>query len=199
MLVAAVIFSWSCERKGPDPEKEPEESEFYEFPLNVSETFFEASANGVTVQVTEVAEDNVVFDLIPGEGVKSYRLLLYPKALLYNYLLNEGCVEASQEVCEDVLIKFLSDGSSAPYVFNSDTDDFASKEFDWINTEYASGSLVPDCDYYIVVLGCYDDEGTNPASLSICSFDFREGACRRSCHSYRGRGGIQGFHRKISS
>lgn len=170
MLVAAVIFSWSCERKGPDPEKEPEESEFYEFPLNVSETFFEASANGVTVQVTDVAEDNVVFDLIPGEGVKSYRLLLYPKALLYNYLLNEGCVEASEETCEDVLIKFLSDGSSAPYVFNSDTDDFASKEFDWINTEYASGSLVPDCDYYIVVLGCYDDEGTNPASLSICSF-----------------------------
>jgi hypothetical protein len=30
--------------------------------------------------------------------------------------------------------------------------------------------LVPDCEYYIIVLGCYDKDASNPASLSICSF-----------------------------
>lgn len=168
--LAALV--WSCDKNGPDDTKEPEieVSEFYEFPLNSSKESFEAAANGVSVKVTDISEDNVVFNLVPGEGVKSYRLLLYPKALLYNYLLNEGCVDASEDVCEDVLVKFMSNGSAAPNVFNSETDEFASKEFDWINTEYASGPLVPDCDYYIVVLGCYDDEAVNPSSLSICRF-----------------------------
>lgn len=171
LAVSLAVLCWSCDRNRPDPEEpEKEESEFYEFPLNSSEIKFEAAANGVSVEVTDISEDNVVFNLIPGEGIKSYRMLLYPKALLYNYLLNEGCVDASEETCEDVLLKFMSDGSAAPDIFNSETDEFGSKEFDWVNTEYASGPLVPDCDYYIVVLGCYDEEASNPASLSICSF-----------------------------
>ena len=169
MAVAALVCC-SCDRHSPEEEPEKEPSEFYEFPLNISEVSAEAPANGVALDDMKISEDNVVFNIIPGKGVKSYRLLLYPKALLYNYLLNEDCVDLSQDECEDVLVDFMLDGTSAPYVFNSEMDDFSSKEFDWINTEYASGSLVPDCDYYVIVLGCYDEEGTNPSSLNIFSF-----------------------------
>ena len=103
LAASMALLCWSCDKNGQNPEEpEKEPSEFYEFPLNSAENSFEAAANGVSVEITDISEDNVVFNLVPGEGIKSYRMLLYPKALLYNYLLNENCVDESEETCEDV-------------------------------------------------------------------------------------------------
>ena len=166
--VVAVILAVACENPGKGGANK-NSSEYYVFPLNVQEDGFEAGDNGVTINVSEVKERNVVFNLVPGSAIRSYRLDVYPKAMLYNLLLNEGCLEAPQETCEDKVIQLLvnSTGSGA-YIFNSTDDGFASgKEFDWMNTEYSQAQIVPDCEYFILVLGCYDENGENPASLSI--------------------------------
>ena len=168
MLVASAVFMMACEGKGPDEGKKPE-SPYYEFPLTWEEDGFQAGDNGVTINVSEVQEQNIVFNLVPGEKVLSYRLDVYPKAMLYNLLLNEGCLMTPAENCEDKVVQLLvnSTGSGA-YIFNASDEDFATgKEFDWMNTEYAQAQIVPDCEYFILVVGCYDKDGNNPAALSI--------------------------------
>ncbi len=175
LMSASAVLAWSsCNRPDIDkPEEGGEEpvvsvDEFFHF--EYGEDSFTASENGVSISVKEKQENNVVFELVPGSGLSSYRLIVYPKAMLYNLMLNEGCVDASEEKCMNVLIELLSDGSTSEYVFNRYVDDYEAKEFDWINTEYANSALVPDCDYFIIALGCYDEEASNPASLSVCSF-----------------------------
>lgn len=160
---AALIFS-SCEDGKKDTTEEvKEEKGYYEFPLVYEEEGFTGKDNGVTINVSDIKEDNLVFNLVPGNAVKSYRMTVYPKAMLYNLLLNEGCVNADQNACEQVIIELLSSST----VFNSTTDEFAAKEFDWANSVYAAAPIIPDCEYFIIVLGCYDSEGQNPASFSI--------------------------------
>ena len=84
--------------------------------------------------------------------------------MLYNLLLNEGCVDGTTAMCEDKIIQLLQNSSSTgATVFNSQYDDFSEKEFDWANSEYSGAVVVPDCEYYILVLGCYDPSGANPA------------------------------------
>ena len=168
MLLASAVFMMACEGKGPDEGNKPE-SPYYEFPLTWEEEGFQAGDNGVTINVSQVHEQNIVFNLVPGEKVQSYRIDVYPKAMLYNLLLNEGCLMTPAENCEDKVIQLLvnSTGSGA-YIFNATDDDFATgKEFDWMNTEYAQAQIVPDCEYFILAVGCYDSEGNNPAALSI--------------------------------
>lgn len=171
LMAAAVSVALSCEgNAGNEEEENPEieSSEFYEFPLNIEEDGFQASLNGVSVAVSAVKENNIVFNLIPGSAVKSYRVDVYPKAMLYNLLLNEGCVDGTTEACEDKIIQLLQNSTSASsYVFSEADSNFEEKEFDWANTEYATAPILPDCDYFILVLGCYDALGDNPASLSI--------------------------------
>ncbi len=181
-MSALMMLAWSsCDRPPVDEEEDkdddeeeivnpPVPSDYYEFAITYSEDGFKAAENGVTIKVTEKEENNVVFNLTPGASVGSYRLIVYSKAVLYNLLLNEGLVDAGKEECENALIKLLTDGSATQHVFNSTVEDFGDKEFDWIYTDYADGVLIPDCEYFIVVLGCYDNEATNPASLTICSF-----------------------------
>lgn len=168
LVVSIAAGLMACDDKNFEDDNKTQ-SEYYEFPLNVQEDGFEAGDNGVTINVSEVEEMNIVFNLVPGSAVKSYRLDVYPKAMLYNLLLNEGCMLTSQEVCEDKIIQLLTSSTgTAAYIFNSTDDGFATgKEFDWMNSEYSQAQVVPDCEYYILVLGCYDDNGENPASLSI--------------------------------
>lgn len=169
-LVAAALLWTACDRNNPEggDDSGNGDSGFYEFPLNTQEDGFEAGDNGVSVNVSDVSEQNIVFNVVPGAAVKSYRVDVYPKAMLYNLLLNEGCVGGTKEECEDKIIQLLTTGTGAcAYVFNSTDDEFAAKEFDWANSTYTDANLVPGCDYFILALGCYDVEGTNPASLSI--------------------------------
>ena len=169
MFVAAVSVVLACDgTKGPDEGKKPE-SPYYEFPLTWEEDGFQGGENGVTINVSSVEETNIVFNLVPGSKVKSYRLDVYPKAMLYNLLLNEGCLMTPAQTCEDKIIQLLTNSTgSGAYIFNETDDDFAGgKEFDWMNTEYAQAQIVPDCEYFVLALGCYDENGENPASLSI--------------------------------
>ena len=76
LISAAVAVSISCEGNkigGDEQEEEPEVSEFYEFPLSIEEDGFQAGTNGVSVAVSSVKENNIVFNLIPGSAIKSYR------------------------------------------------------------------------------------------------------------------------------
>lgn len=170
MVAALAVVFAACEGNEDNGGKTPprQETEFYEFPLNAQEEGFEAGANGVSINVSAVRENNILFNLVPGNAVKSYRVDIYPKAMLYNLLLNEGCVEGTQADCEDKIIQLLKNSSSAgATVFNSSYEDFAEKEFDWLNADFTSAVIVPDCEYYIMVLACYDQDGVNPASLSM--------------------------------
>lgn len=169
LIATAALSMWSCEDPDNEEEIPEEESEYYEFALDVQEDGFEAGDDGVTINVSSVKEKNIIFNLVPGSSIKSYRMDVYPKAMLYNLLLNEGCVFADADRCEDKVIQLLTNSTgSAGYIFDSKTDGFAEgKEFDWMNTEYASAQIVPDCEYFILALGCYDENGENPASLSI--------------------------------
>lgn len=173
IILAASALLWTSCKEGNSPEGEQggEESGYYEFPLDVREDSYDAGANGVSVNVISVKEQNIIFEAVPGSAVKSYRLDVYPKALLYNFLLEEGCYEGTKEACEDKIIELMMSSSTgaSQTVISSDTDDFASKEFDWANTALTEAVLVPDCDYYIMVLACYDKDGQNPASLSLCA------------------------------
>lgn len=136
---------------------------FYEFPLQYGEAGFDAKDNGVSILVSDIDEQNIIFNLVPGSAVASYRLTVYPKCMLYNYLLNEGLVDGTQEECERSLYTLLSDGIA----FSKGDAEYEAKEFDWMNTEYSDGPIVPDCEYFIIVAGYYDEKGQNPASLSI--------------------------------
>lgn len=164
ITLAAILFA-ACEGKGPENEVTEPESPYYEFPLEIQEEGFTASDNGVSINVSSVKEQNIVFNLVPGSAVKSYRMTVYPKAMLYNLLLNEGHVNGTQEQCESSIIALIS-GST---LFDKNTDNYAVKEFDWANSMYASAPIIPDCEYYIIALAYYDEEGLNPASLSIGS------------------------------
>ena len=173
MMAAVAVMLASCEGNGGEggntqtpPGKE--DDGFYEFPLTVEEDGYQAGSNGVSISVSSVTDRNIVFNLIPGTAIKGYRVDVYPKAMLYNLLLNEGCVDGTAVECEDKLIQLLKNSSSAgSNVFTASDPDFAEKEFDWANTEYSTAPVLSDCDYFILVLGCYDAAGNNPASLSI--------------------------------
>ena len=163
LIIPTIAILASCENgKGTDADGNAPKG-YYEFPLVYGEEGFTGHDNGVTINVSDIKEENIVFNLVPGKAVQSYRMTVYPKAMLYNLLLNEGCVNASQNDCEQVIIELLSSST----VFNSTTDEFAAKEFDWVNSVYSAAPIIPDCEYFIIVLGCYDNEGMNPASLSI--------------------------------
>ena len=165
LTFAAAVTCISCNPNGDDdPIEEPADG-YYEFPIDYKIDGFTADANGVTINVSKVEEHNIVFNLVPGNSVASYRLAVYPKAMLYNLLLNEGRVDASKEECAETIITLLESSS----LFSKGDEEFAIKEFDWMNSAYSEGVIVPDCEYFIMVLGCYDTAGQNPASLSIAS------------------------------
>ena len=169
LIAGAALMSIACD---PDDGKTEQkgESECYEFALNVQENGYKAGKNGVSIDVTSVETDNIVFELIPGESVKSYRMEVYPKSLLYNELLNRGLVDAPVSECEDAIADILSSATSGTSVtlFNAaEADDFASKEFDWANSKYNEATILSDCDYMIIVLPFYDEEGQVPAPLCI--------------------------------
>ena len=161
---------WTACQEHNGPGDQEVTSDYYEFPLNIQKGAYTTGANGVSVNVTSLAEQNIIFEAKPGAAINSYRVDVYPKALLYNFLLEEGCYQGTAEECEDKIIELMMSTTTgaSQAVFNSDSDEFENNEFDWANTTLTQAVLVPDCEYYIMVLGCYDDEGNNPASLSLC-------------------------------
>ena len=166
MLMTASVLAWTACERGNEEENgggEKPASPYYEFPLNVEVDGFDGGGNGVTINVSDVQEQNIIFNVVPSSSIASYKLAVYPKALIYNLLLNEGLVDADQQACSESIIALLDNAD----LFTQSDDEFAVKEFDWANSIYSDGAIVPDCEYFIMALGCYDTAGQNPASLSI--------------------------------
>lgn len=175
-LAGALLLTTSCKSVTDDP-TEPGESEYAEFALNVQKDGYKAGKNGVNINVTSLQADNIVFEIVPGESVKSYRMEVYPKALLYNELLNRGLVDAEPAACEDAVADLLASSTAGASVnlFNQETEDFAAKEFDWANSVYNQAAVLSDCDYMITVLPFYDEEGQVPAPVCICELATKKG------------------------
>lgn len=170
LIAGAMLWGTSCNRAGNDDTPNTEDTQCYEFALNVQKDGYKAGKNGVTIEVTSIETNNIVFELIPGESVKSYRMEVYPKSLLYNELLNRGLVDAPLSECEDAVADLLASATSGTSVnlFNAaEADDFAAKEFDWANSKYNEATILSDCDYMILVLPFYDEEGQVPAPVCI--------------------------------
>ena len=172
----------------PEPEPEPEPTPDPEKPAQTPVDIYpgiptpivayqnvvNASSDGASIEVTKVENQNFVFTVRPGEAVQSYRMDVYPLAHLYNSLYermkseNKTSLEARDVDTYIRDIIFNSSGSGG-FTFDATThSDYAAKEFDWMNTSYAQVHVVPDAEYIIIVIACYDKEGTNDGEMSLC-------------------------------
>lgn len=127
-----------------------------------------ASEDGVSVEVTDLTETNFTFVCRPGENVASYRVDVYPLAILYNYMLEEGGMGVSEQEVEEIIISHLFNTSgSGGFSIDESTvgEDYFEMEYDWANTSYAQQKIVPGCQYIIAVGACYDNSASE-ASLT---------------------------------
>lgn len=133
-----------------------------------------ASKDGVSVEVTKIENQNIVFNLVPGESVQSYRLDVYPLAHLYNSLYERMKSEGRNTLEARDVDTYIRDiifnaTGSGGFTFDPAThQDYANKEFDWMNTSYSQARIVPDAEYIIIVIACYDKEGTDDGEMSLC-------------------------------
>lgn len=133
--------------------------------------------DGVTIEVTDKFTNNFKFTITPGANIQSYRLDVYPLCRLYNSLY-EGMRAAGRDMntpldaeqVESFIRGFIFDDSgSGAYTFSTDNmDDFLRHEFDWMNTPYAQAMVVPDCEYVIAAVGCFDKDGFAEGDMTLC-------------------------------
>ena len=163
----------------PDPDPTPEQTPVDIYagiptPIVAYQDKVYASREGVNIEVTKIENRNIVFTVTPGEAVQSYRLDVYPLAHLYNSLYERMKSEGKSKLEArdvDTYIRDLLFGTtgSAGYTFDPVThSDYASKEFDWMNTEYSQARIVPDAEYVIMAVACYDKDGTEDGEMSLC-------------------------------
>ena len=172
----------------PDPEPEPEPDPTPDTPAQTPVDIYPgiptpivayqdkviASKDGASVEVTKIENRNFVFNVIPGESVQSYRLDVYPLAHLYNSLyermLSEGKSSlGAREVDTYIRDLIFNASGSGGFTFDpSSHSDYANKEFDWMNTSYKQVNVVPNAEYIIIVIACYDKEGTADGDMSLC-------------------------------
>ena len=188
MLAAALFMCWSCDNPAePEMPDTPEENltvskpdTIYiegeiqvphpELPMHIYKEKVQNTADGVSVEVTEITESNFKFVCRPGDNVASYRLDVYPLAILYNSLLEGGALGASTQEVEQVIISSLFNTSgNGGYSFDQATlgEDFFDLEFDWANTAYAQFKIVPNGQYIIAVGACYDDSASEASITDL--------------------------------
>ena len=184
MIISFISMSVSCQDKqGPDQDRPYWDTvadadtilvdgdypvPHPEIPMLIYQNEVTSSPDGVSVKVTEITETNFIFTCRPGENVASYRLDVYPLSILYNFMLEEGGMGATQEEVEQIIINHLfNTAGSGGFSFDQGTlgEDYFELEFDWINTSYAQQKVVPGCQYIIAVGACYDDSASE-ASLT---------------------------------
>lgn len=146
-------------------------------PVDYVADMAEGGMDGVTIEITGKDTNNFKFQVRPGANVQSYRLDVYPLCRLYNSLY-EGArqggsnmdTQLSPDAVESMIRGFIFDASGAgAYTFSAATmDDYMNHEFDWMNTPYSQAKVVPDCEYVIAAVGCFDSEGTDQGDLTLC-------------------------------
>lgn len=146
-------------------------------PVDYVADVVDGGIDGVSIEITEKATDNFKFQVRPGANIQSYRLDVYPLTRLYNSLyeqMNQGdmdmSVQLSKSAVESMIRGFIFDSSGAgAFTFSvNNMEDYLSHEFDWMNTPYAQAKVVPDCEYVIAAVGCFDSEGMDQGDLTLC-------------------------------
>ncbi len=133
-----------------------------------------ATKDGASIEVTKIENRNFVFNVVPGEAVQSYRLDVYPLAHLYNSLYERMKSEGKSALEPRDVDTYIRDllfnaTGSGGFTFDPTThQDYANKEFDWMNTSYKQVNVVPNAEYIIIVIACYDKEGTADGEMSLC-------------------------------
>lgn len=134
----------------------------------------DTTGEGIEIEVSKIERNNFVFNVRPGEYVQSYRLDVFPLCHLYNSLFEEmrlaGKTEASERDIDNWIRSFVfnSTGAGAFTFAPSSHPDYADKEFDWMNTSYVQAPIVPDAEYVIVAIACFDSEGMEDGEMSLC-------------------------------
>lgn len=168
----------------PEPEPDPDPNNPVQTPVDIYpgiptpivayQDKVIASKDGVSVEVTKIENQNFVFNLVPGEAVQSYRLDVYPLAHLYNSLYERMKSEGRNTLEARDVDTYIRDiifnaTGSGGFTFDPAThQDYANKEFDWMNTSYSQARVVPDAEYIIIVIACYDSQGTDDGEMSLC-------------------------------
>lgn len=147
-------------------------------PIRYVETKYIGSENGVTIEATEVTSDNIKFTCQPGADVVSYRVQLYPMGAAYNTMLNamnsekkESLTTTETDNCLFLMLLNTESAVSGGKLFNEKSygDDFASYEFDYMNSDLQVFNIQPDIEYLIAVQAFFDEEGLqSPGDLCIC-------------------------------
>lgn len=146
-------------------------------PTKLPEAFVngvKATDEGVSIEVTSLTTDNFIFTVRPGDFVQSYRLDVFPLCRLYNSLYeqmrSEGKSEASTRDVDTWIRSFIFNSTGAgAYTFSPDSHtDYLEKEFDWMNSVYSQAKIVPNAEYIIVAVACYDKDGVEDGEMSLC-------------------------------
>lgn len=164
----------------PGPGPEPGENTFVitdvVTPLRYTESKYIGAAEGVTIEVDTPMSDNIKFVCKPGADINSYRVQVYPVGSLYNTLIN-AMHEAKKEQFSvdetmDLMAGFIqnTEGTSSSILANKATqgDEFASYEYNYMDSQLHVFQIQPNNDYLIVVQACFDTEGKKLADLCIC-------------------------------
>lgn len=183
IMMSCVMMMWSCKEPIPESpwpsEVAPSDTIYIEgeyqvphplIPLAIYDTKVENTADGLSVEVTEVTENNFRFRCKPGPNVASYRVDVYPLAILYNFMLEEGGVGATAQEVEEIIVSHLFNTTgSGGFAFDEAThgEDYFDMEFDWANTSYAQQSIVPGAQYIIAVGACYDESASEAALTDV--------------------------------
>ena len=135
----------------------------------------QASPDGVSVEVTHVEKNKVRFTARPGSSISSYAINVVPLSLLYNHILEEDGIGASQVFVEDIILKSVFGGAFSGTALNEALlgNEWKNHEFDWVNTEYAQYDILPSTQYVIITVGCYEEEASinNSAEVNIVYFE----------------------------
>lgn len=141
-----------------------------DIPMEIHDRKVIATADGVSVEVTDLTETNFTFVCRPGENVASYRVDVYPLAILYNYMLEEGGMGATKQEVERIIVSHLFNATgSGGFSIDESTvgEDYYEMEYDWANTSYAQQKIVPGCQYIIAVGACYDSSASEAAMTDL--------------------------------
>lgn len=139
-------------------------------PLEIYNQKVQNTPDGVSVEVTELTETNFKFVCRPGENVASYRLDVYPLAVLYNYMLEEGGIDATPKKVNEIVVSHLFNATgSGGYAIDHATigEDFLEMEYDWANSSLSQQKIVPGCQYIIAVGACYDDSASEASMTDL--------------------------------
>lgn len=141
-----------------------------QIPMAIHDRECIASDAGVSVEVFDITENNFSINLRPGKDVASYKLDVYPLAVLYNFILDEcGLGKTAKDVEETILAHLFNAEGNGGYAFTPKDlgDDYAEFTIDWGNSTYAQFSPVPNAQYIVAVGACYDDSASQGAMTEL--------------------------------